>query len=224
MSDALSLDARAKVNLRLRIFPPRADGYHPIDTVFCRTSLRDRVRLRVREGTGVRLATAEAPTGRANLAVRAAEAWLRAARRALAVEISLEKAVPQAAGLGGGSSDAAAVLRGLNALAGDALPASELLAIAASLGADVPFFVLDLPMAAGRGRGDRLQPLDPLPPVHALIAPGTTGSRDAARAHARPSRRSGTEPRTLARGRRRPRTPRTTSSPSSSGFTPSSST
>lgn len=174
MSDALTLDARAKVNLRLRIFPPAPDGYHPIETVFCRISLHDRVRLRLREGSGVRLigggAPAPAPAGRANLAARAAEAWLRATGKKVAVEIALEKAIPQAAGLGGGSSDAAAVLRGLNELLGDPLPTNDLLAVAAGLGADVPFFVLDVPMAFGRGRGDRLEPLDPLPPSHALVA------------------------------------------------------
>lgn len=167
--DALDLDARAKVNLRLRIFPADAGGYHPIETAFCRISLRDRVRLR-RARRGVRLSVSgDAPRGRGNLAVRAAEAFLREVPELGGVEIELVKAIPAAAGLGGGSSDAAAVLRGLNRLAGDPLPGERLLAIGAALGADVPFFVLDAPLAYGWGRGDRLEPLGPLPPVPALV-------------------------------------------------------
>lgn len=169
MDDVLTLDARAKVNLRLRIFPTDPSGYHPIETVFCRISLRDRLRLRV-GGAGVRLKVrGDVPVGRANLAVRAAEVFLREAAGVSGVEIELEKEIPAAAGLGGGSSDAAAVLRGLNALSPNALPPDRLLRIGATLGADVPFFVLDAPMAVGLGRGDRVAPLDPLPAAHALV-------------------------------------------------------
>lgn len=169
MADSLSLDARAKVNLRLRVFPAGADGYHPIETIFCRISLCDRVRLRLRDRPGVRLTTSgDAPRGRANLAVRAAEALLLRAR-ATGAQIDLEKTIPQAAGLGGGSSDAAAVLRGLNTLLGEPLSRDALLEIAAGLGADVPFFVCDTPMARGRDRGDRIEPLTPLPPAPALV-------------------------------------------------------
>lgn len=171
MDEWLALEARAKVNLFLRIYPRQPDGYHPIETALCRISLCDRVRLRLR-GQGIELRVeggGDVPLGPENLAARAAELFLSEVRAAQGVEIVLEKRIPVAAGLGGGSSDAAAVLRGLNMLLGDPLPKEHLLDLAASIGSDVPFFVFDEPLAFASGRGEKLRPLGPLPRAPALV-------------------------------------------------------
>ncbi len=161
----LETQAHAKVNLRLRIFPRGPDGYHAIETIFCRIDLADRIRLRLRRDPGIALRVSgpePAPEGPDNLAARAAALLLERLGSAEGVEIELEKQVPAGAGLGGGSSDAAAVLR----LLADRLPrrptAELLMGLAGELGADVPFFLTDTPMALAWGRGDRLLSLPPV--------------------------------------------------------------
>lgn len=151
--------AQAKVNLRLRILPRGTDGFHHIETVFCRIDLADRLRLRRRREPGVelRLTGPEgAPGGLENLAALAATLFLECARVPGGVEIELDKRVPPGSGLGGGSSDAAAVLRLLAASVDSPPGLDELLNLAADLGADVPYFVADHPLAFAWGRGDRL--------------------------------------------------------------------
>lgn len=165
----LTADARAKVNLRLRIFARGDDDFHPLETILCRLDLCDRLRLRRREEAGVTLRLSgpeQAPEGGGNLAVRAAELFLARAGADYGIEIELEKNLPPGSGLGAGSSDAAAVLRLLAAEADPPLEEGELLAMGSELGSDVPFFVSDAPLAVGWGRGDRLLPIpapDPLP-------------------------------------------------------------
>ena len=168
--------AHAKVNLGLAVIARRGDGFHEIETLMARISLADEVRVRLAGTPGVTFeASYEAgaasavrdgaalPTGSENLAVRAAEAYLTA-RRARAtrsaevgVHIALAKRIPIAAGLGGGSSDAAAVLRALAALLPSEVDVDRL---ARDLGSDVPFFLLDTDLAVARGRGERLTPLE----------------------------------------------------------------
>jgi 4-diphosphocytidyl-2-C-methyl-D-erythritol kinase len=121
------------------------------------------IRLTVEGGVDV------GPPGR-NLAVRAAERFHREIGAAPAVDLHLAKRIPAAAGMGGGSSDAAAVLRALNALHGDPLPRAALLGMAIELGADVPFFLCGSPYALAWGRGERVMPLPPLPPRPVLVA------------------------------------------------------
>jgi 4-diphosphocytidyl-2-C-methyl-D-erythritol kinase len=102
--------ARAKVNLRLRIFPAGVDGYHPIETLFCRIDLADRLRLRLREEPGIdlRISGAEnVPAGSENLATLAAERFMGNFGIEGGVAMELVKSIPPGAGLGGGSSDAA---------------------------------------------------------------------------------------------------------------------
>ena len=155
----LEAEARAKVNLRLRIFPRASDGFHPLETLFCRITLADRVRLRFRDRPGVSirvLGLQNVPRGRENLAARAAAALIERLRIDRGVEIELRKRVPPGSGLGGGSSDAAAVLRLMNVELGTPIDRGGLLALASKLGSDVAFFVADLPLALGRGRGDRI--------------------------------------------------------------------
>ncbi len=161
----LETRARAKVNLRLRIFPRGPDGYHPLETIFCRIDLGDRVRLRLRRDPGIALrlsGTEPAPEGLDNLAARAAALLLERVGAAEGVEIELDKRVPVGAGLGGGSSDAAAVLRLLAGRLPHSPSPEELIQLAAELGADVPFFLTDTAMAVAWGRGDRLLSVPPV--------------------------------------------------------------
>ncbi|MDQ3396891.1 MAG: 4-(cytidine 5'-diphospho)-2-C-methyl-D-erythritol kinase [Deinococcota bacterium] len=177
-SQSLSIKAHAKVNLGLRVTGRRPDGYHDIDTVFARIALHDTLRLEPRqEGIALEVKGADLPAGRHNLAYRAAQRYLEAAGLEGGVAIRLKKRIPIAAGLGGGSSDAAAVLCGLATL----YPAGlDLLELAGGLGADVPFFVSGLPAASAQGIGDRLSKLE-LPELHlVLVNPGIeVSARDA---------------------------------------------
>jgi 4-diphosphocytidyl-2-C-methyl-D-erythritol kinase len=164
--------APAKVNLRLRILAREESGYHQLETVFCAISLADEVAV-VRGEAGIRLEVEggmDVGPPERNLAVRAVERFYREMGIAPAVDLHLTKRIPAAAGLGGGSSDAAAVLRALNTLHGDALPRAALLQLAIELGADVPFFLCGSPLALAWGRGERLMPLPPLPPRPVLVA------------------------------------------------------
>ena len=174
--------APAKVNLFLRVLAREEGGYHQIETLFQALELADRVELRISwegEPSGIALEVegveegALGPPGE-NLVVRAARAFLAAAAPSFegplpGVGIHLTKRIPHGAGLGGGSSDAAAVLRGLAALLPGRVPPSHLQALAGRLGADVPFFLADTPLALGWGRGDQLLPLPPLPPRALLL-------------------------------------------------------
>ncbi|UCF20919.1 MAG: 4-(cytidine 5'-diphospho)-2-C-methyl-D-erythritol kinase [Gemmatimonadota bacterium] len=177
MSDEwLEAPARAKVNLALRIFPRGSDGYHPLETLFCRIDLADRLQLRLRPEGGVLLnllGPEWAPQGEQNLAARAASLFLQRASARVGVEIRLEKRIPAGAGLGGASSDAATVLRLLAQRV--ALPggAPEVLRLASELGADVPFLAADVPFAFAWARGHRLLSLPPLPArPFLLVLPG----------------------------------------------------
>ncbi len=165
--------APAKVNLVLDLLGPRPDGYTEIATVFQAVALGDRVEVTAREGGAGRVElevrpAAPCPAER-NLATRAARAFLAATGLAVDVRIVLEKDIPAGAGLGGGSSDGAAVLRCLAALFPGALPGERLPVLAARLGADVPYF-LHGGLAAGRGRGDEIEPLPDLPSIPVVIA------------------------------------------------------
>ena len=182
---AVRMPAHAKVNLFLRVLALEADGYHGIETLFSLLSLADEVRAERREGRGVTIAVEGADTGPAgeNLAVRGAAAVLTATGNRFAVHLTLIKRIPVRAGLGGGSSDAAAALLAVNRLAKDAVPRHELLQFAAKLGSDVPFFLAGTPLALGWGHGERLLRLPALPPAPALLLtpPIAIGTADAYR-------------------------------------------
>jgi 4-diphosphocytidyl-2-C-methyl-D-erythritol kinase len=172
MSDAtVELRAHAKINLFLRVLGREADGFHAIETLFCRVSIADTLRAERREGHGITIDVTGADVGPAeeNLAVRAAALVLESTGHRFGVRLSLEKRIPVRAGLGGGSSDAAAALQAVNALAGNAVPRHELLQFAARLGSDVPFFISGGPLALGWGRGERMLALPPLPAAPALL-------------------------------------------------------
>jgi 4-diphosphocytidyl-2-C-methyl-D-erythritol kinase len=179
MPESVSLDAPAKVNLRLKILAREASGYHALETVFCALSLADRVTVS-RAAGGMALEVAggvdTGPPER-NLAVRAARRFYVELGRDPAIQVRVEKRIPAAAGLGGGSSDAAAVLRALNALEAEPFDSAALLQMAIELGADVPFFLCGSPLALAWSRGERLLALPPLPARPVLVAhPGTAVS------------------------------------------------
>lgn len=164
--------AHAKINLVLRILAREDDGYHGLETLFARLALHDELVAERRDGEEVSLTVLgdvdTGPTER-NLAVRAAEAVRRATGRRFGVHLTLTKQIPAQAGLGGGSADAAAALHAVNALAGDAVPRHELLQLGAQLGADVPFCLLEAPLALAWGHGERLLRLPALPSMPALL-------------------------------------------------------
>ncbi len=165
---SLTVLSPAKINLALEVWGRRPDGYHEITTLMQVVDLTDTVDLE-RRGAGIRL-TAEGvpvPTGEDNLAVRAAAQFFAAATPGGA-RIHLTKRIPAGGGLGGGSSNAAAVLWGLNVLYGRPLPPEALSDVAASLGSDVPFF-LSPGFAWAEGRGDRIRPAGPAPQRWAVV-------------------------------------------------------
>jgi 4-diphosphocytidyl-2-C-methyl-D-erythritol kinase len=154
--------AHAKINLDLRVLGPRPDGYHELRTVFQSIALHDVVECVPREGAlAIECTTAGVPLDSSNLVWRAADALWRALRRPPPVRdvvIRLQKNIPLQAGLGGGSADAAAALIGLSRLWKTPIRPSQLTDVAATLGADVPFF-LSGGTALGLGRGDEVYPL-----------------------------------------------------------------
>lgn len=179
----LALAAPAKLNLGLRVVGRRPDGYHELESVFVPLDLADEIDVAVSDGDEVRLELVRGeapgvdavPEGETNLAVRAARALLGAAGARAAVHLRLTKRIPAGAGLGGGSSDAGAVLRALAALLPlpHGIDAARLEALALDLGADVPFF-LDPRPAFVEGVGERRTPLPGWPALGVLLAhPGT---------------------------------------------------
>ena len=158
---SVTLPAYAKVNLFLDILGKRSDGYHELWTLFERVGLADEVTVRRLPGTQVqfRCESQEVPRDGSNLAVRAAQAYRETSGWSDGVEITLSKRIPVGAGMGGGSSDAAAVLLALQRLTGGAAAADSLVNCARSLGSDVPFFLADCSFGLGRGRGDEIEPI-----------------------------------------------------------------
>lgn len=165
-----SVEAQAKINLRLCVLAREAAGYHQLESLFARIELSDTVRVSTdTNARGLSCPGVDVPMEQ-NLAFRAAVAFIEAAGWPTGFQIDIEKRIPAGGGLGGGSADAGAVLRALNALAPKPLSASALMTIALRLGADVPFLTLDTPLALGWGRGERLLALRPLPAREVLLA------------------------------------------------------
>ena len=173
MSGSLRVRAFAKVNLGLRILGVRSDGYHELATIFQTIALHDT--LTFAPGAAdfrINCTTPGVPLDRSNLVWRAADALWRGAGREEplpGLRVDLEKRVPPASGLGGGSADAAATLVALDALWELKTPESRLRELAAALGADVAFF-LSGGAALGRGRGEELTPLPDLPDWPVVVA------------------------------------------------------
>jgi 4-diphosphocytidyl-2-C-methyl-D-erythritol kinase len=150
--------APAKINLSLRILGGRADGFHEIETLISPISLYDKIDIeRQNRGIDFRCDDPTLSTGEDNLVVRAAKAFFEETKIKNGVSIELEKEIPHGAGLGGGSSDAAATLRALNELFEAKLSREELAGIGASIGSDVPFFLFES-AAVCKGRGEIVEP------------------------------------------------------------------
>jgi len=180
---SITLDCPAKINLFLRVLSREDSGYHGIETLFCRISLADSLTVARTDGRTVALTSEGEECGppAENLAARAAQLVLDATGNSTGVSLHLVKKIPAKAGLGGGSSDAAAALDGVNQLLGNPIPRHELLQLASKLGADVPFFLSGASLALGWDRGDRLFRLPPLPssPGLLLIPPVGVSTADA---------------------------------------------
>ncbi|MBE0598589.1 MAG: 4-(cytidine 5'-diphospho)-2-C-methyl-D-erythritol kinase [Desulfuromonadales bacterium] len=161
--------APAKINLYLEVCGRRADSYHELGMVMQRISLCDRLELTIGGAPGVRVTCPglELVAGEENIAARAARAMVSRLSQPIGIDIAIEKQIPAAAGLGGGSSDAAAVLLALNDLLGLGLEPHALMGEGVKLGADVPFFIFGQ-SAWATGIGERLAPF-PLPPFWCVL-------------------------------------------------------
>lgn len=172
----LEKSSPCKVNLLLNILGRRPDGFHELETVLQPVRVFDRLSFE-RSGHGIQIIchTPGLPTDARNLVYQAAALFLAAAEIKEGVRVELEKHIPLAAGLGGGSGNAATTLLGLNELFGGPLGPEHLQSLAASLGSDVPFFLQDQP-ALATGRGERIEPLESFPALRGaafvLIHPG----------------------------------------------------
>jgi len=161
---ALRVSAFAKINLSLHLLGRRPDGYHELRTIFQTISLHDTLEIALRPQPGIEIKTNDPtlPAGRSNLVWRALAALQRELGMRSGVRVRLTKRIPVGRGLGGGSSDAAAAVLGLLHLTGRKLLPARLVALAAGLGADVPFFLFG-GRALGVSRGDEIYPLPDLP-------------------------------------------------------------
>ena len=163
--DEFTIQAPAKLNLTLDVLGRREDGYHDLKMVMQSITLADRLPLRPGQTPGIQVSSSFhfLPTGEKNLAGKAAVCFYQAlGRPARDLDISITKHVPVCAGMAGGSSDAAAVLRALNQLEGDPFSPEELAHVGEAVGSDVPYCVLGC-TALAQGRGEVLTPLSPLP-------------------------------------------------------------
>ena len=170
MTAPVKIKSPAKVNLFLEVVGRRPDGYHNLETIFQEIDLCDELRLEEAEKGRIKLTTnsKDVPTDRTNLIYRAAEAFFKKTGVDQGVRIHLEKKIPVAAGLGGGSGNAAATLKGLQRLFNISLPDQTFLEISRTLGADVGFF-LKGKTALGRGIGDELEPVKTVKPFFIVL-------------------------------------------------------
>ncbi|MBR3643616.1 MAG: 4-(cytidine 5'-diphospho)-2-C-methyl-D-erythritol kinase [Parasporobacterium sp.] len=169
--DSISLRAMAKINLGLDVIRRREDGYHEVKMVMQTIRLYDRVMITRAKGEGIRLTSnyRYLPTDASNLAVRAARLLMDETEIESGLHIDLEKRIPVAAGMAGGSSDAAAVLVGVNRLLQMDLPMKKLSEIGGKIGADVPYCLVR-GTALAEGIGEKLTKLPPVPECFVLVA------------------------------------------------------
>jgi 4-diphosphocytidyl-2-C-methyl-D-erythritol kinase len=167
---AISRKSHCKINLILNILGKRPDGFHELETIMQPIRLCDRLEF-ARAAAGIHLTCSrpDLPVGPENLVHRAASVFFDATRIKEGVKIRLEKHIPLAAGLGGGSGNAAETLLGLNELFGQPLAAPQLPALAAQLGSDVPFFLQSQP-ALAVGRGEQIEALPAFPALQGACA------------------------------------------------------
>ena len=173
----ITLQSPAKINLCLSVLGRRPDGYHDVEMLMQMVGLFDEVTVSLGgPGISVTCDSHAVPSGEANIAWKAAKAMLRFSGKDVGLVIKIKKNIPVAAGLGGGSGNAAAVLAALNRLVGIGLDRDRLTEIGAGIGMDVPFFFFG-PTALAQGRGEILTELPPLPPIPILLVnPGVETS------------------------------------------------
>jgi 4-diphosphocytidyl-2-C-methyl-D-erythritol kinase len=169
LKDGLAVEAPAKVNLTLRVLGRRADGYHDLESVVAAVGLCDTLRFRLSDDLALSSGGLAVPTGDDNLIVKAARLLRETSGVKAGARIDLQKRIPLGRGLGGGSSDAAAALAGLNALWRCGLGRADLARLGARIGSDVPLF-LGTPVAVMRGRGERIEPAPGAPRWRVLLA------------------------------------------------------
>ena len=187
-SRSLTVLAPAKLNLFLRIVAKRADGFHDLESVMATIGVYDTLVLEANSSSGIELSVVdssprtvsgsmrlEAPAGPENLVLRAAHLLRERTGCGNGARITLVKRIPSSAGLGGGSSDCAAALAGLNRLWNLKLSRTELLALAGELGSDVAFFLADTPLAVCTGRGEQIEPLPCSTRLHFVVAKPKSG-------------------------------------------------
>ena len=169
-SRTVSTAAPAKINLWLEVIRKREDGYHDLSSLMLPLDFADEVEVAVGGAPGVTLESTglEVPAGSGNLATRAAKAYLGATGWETGVHLRLRKRIPLAAGMGGGSSDAGAVLRLLNGMSPRPLAEDAMIEVARSLGADIPFFLYGRP-ALAEGIGERLTFVTGVPEYHLVL-------------------------------------------------------
>ncbi len=166
----IQLQAPCKVNYRLDVLRRRPNGYHDLRMIMQRVNLCDDITLSTSDTPGIRVTCGSigVPDGPGNIAWRAADALLKRSDGRHGIDITIKKKIPVAAGLGGGSSDAATVLMGVNTLLGLELSDQELMTIGVTLGADVPFFIFQK-TALAEGIGELLTPLEEVPEAWLLL-------------------------------------------------------
>ena len=170
----MTIYAPAKVNLYLHVLGKRPDGYHDIETVFERIALFDRIVLNSLKSGAIKIFcdNPAVPTGKQSLIRRAIDILRKEKDTSRGVEVKIFKKIPVAAGLGGGSSDAASILKGLKSLWRLSVSPERLTELGKSLGADIPFFLKNCSFASGSGRGDEIKKLkEPKKFWHLIICP-----------------------------------------------------
>ncbi|MFO7151899.1 MAG: 4-(cytidine 5'-diphospho)-2-C-methyl-D-erythritol kinase [Bacillota bacterium] len=177
----VELEAKAKINLTLDVLYKRPDGYHQVEMIMQEISLKDRLTISLLPQKDIRIASNSdaIPNGEENLAFKAAKLIIDEFDLDAGVEIKIFKEIPVAAGLAGGSADAAAVLKGMNELFDLGLSTQELMRLGERLGADVPFCVMG-GTALARGKGEELTPLPPVPKANLVLIkpPYTVSTRE----------------------------------------------
>ncbi len=165
----ITMDSPGKVNLRLDIVGKRADGYHQLRSLMERVNISDEIQIHIVEkGIQVTCDSQVVPEDEGNIAYKAVKEILAYSSRNVGVEVSIKKKIPVAAGMGGGSSNAATVIKGINHLLKLKLPKEKLMQIGLKVGTDVPFFLFEGP-AIAEGVGEQLKKIKAMPKLLFLI-------------------------------------------------------
>ncbi len=168
-TDKITLLSPAKINLFLHVEGKRPDGYHDLVSIMCCVGIYDTISIDFKAAqTSITCSVPNVPEDETNFALAAAIAFFKAYNKSQPLKIIIDKHIPVAAGLGGGSSNAAAVMCGLNQYYGFPLSYKRLISMGASLGADIPFFIYGKP-AVARGIGEKLEPFEKLHPYKVLL-------------------------------------------------------